>query len=287
MLNGLQTYYTLTSRDTYRRDRMSERTGDFWTPNLESLKALILERDALCVECGEPYRAQLAWSRYCRRCQIVLLNAELSAEQRNAAAVEAERQGRELSRRRAWLNLYNAKVCTFANLKPRPKEVPALAEVKRTVEAWSRGENEPFLTLAGEPGTAKSHLAEAALRVVFERGEAARFEVVSDLLTRLRDAIAEDGNQDKLLGQMIDTPWLVLDDLGRHTNSPWVKDRIYTLINARYRRKRRTILTTNLSEQQLADLLDQPLSDRVFDTGSGVVRVCVLVGKSYRTGVIA
>ncbi len=53
---------------------------------------------------------------------------------------------------------------------------------------------------------------------------------------------------------------LLLDDLGVQVNSPWVREHIDSLIDARYRAGRPTAITTNLSDKELT-----AMCPRAFD----------------------
>jgi DNA replication protein DnaC len=124
------------------------------------------------------------------------------------------------------------------------------------------------LTLAGPPGTGKSHLAVALTRALVERGVHAVFVNVPELLLGFRAAIGDEasGGFERRLALCTGCDHLVLDDLGRERTTPWVAEQLYLLVNARYNACRATTLTTNLDEAALRDHLGPALADRLAET---------------------
>lgn len=60
---------------------------------------------------------------------------------------------------------------------------------------------------------------------------------------------------------------LVLDDLGRERASDWTSEVVYTLVNARYEARLRTVVTTNLTLAELAESTYWPVVSRLADNG--------------------
>jgi DNA replication protein DnaC len=58
---------------------------------------------------------------------------------------------------------------------------------------------------------------------------------------------------------------LYLDDLGAEKASDWVRSTLYLLINRRYENERRTVISSNLSLDQLADQLDDRIASRISE----------------------
>lgn len=114
------------------------------------------------------------------------------------------------------------------------------------------------LLLWGNAGTGKTHLAYAAANHCRERAWPFLFRRVPDLMSQLRSAIkAERRNDPDALsaddvirlyaGEML----LVLDDLGAHQDTEYAAAVLYDVIDARYRKRLPTIITTNLRPDQI------------------------------------
>jgi hypothetical protein len=94
----------------------------------------------------------------------------------------------------------------------------------------------------------KTHLAVAVLLELVERFKLrGRFVEFTSLIHQLQSTFDSDSQESKrqVLDPLSEVPFLVLDELGAQQPTPWVKDILYLIINARYTRRLPTIFTTN------------------------------------------
>ena len=142
-------------------------------------------------------------------------------------------------------------------------DVGALSGAARILARDWRGERS--LVLAGDVGTGKSYLACALLRRRLERGQPGRFVSVADLMDELKarfgDGAAEQS--EAYFDRLASEPLLVLDDVGAEHNTEWSAQRVAALIDRRYRSEAPTIITTNLTHQELAVRYGKRLADRL------------------------
>ncbi len=145
------------------------------------------------------------------------------------------------------------------------------------------------LFLYGAYGAGKSHLSVATVRNLLEQtpevfgtrtregqiyhadqqeysGIKCSFFSVVDLL----DAMRPGNEAKKELGDWYfhrakSDDLVVLDDIGAERATEWVEERLYAIIDARYRMERATIFTSNLSEKQLQDQLGGRIVSRIFE----------------------
>jgi DNA replication protein DnaC len=124
-----------------------------------------------------------------------------------------------------------------------------------------------WLLFFGAHGCGKTHLAAAIVNYQYRHHRPALFIVVPDFLDHLRSTFSPESkiSYDQLFESVKNTPLLVLDDLGAQTSTPWAQEKLYQVINHRYNARLATVITTNLSPDQIDSrivtrLVDQKLS---------------------------
>ncbi len=164
---------------------------------------------------------------------------------------------------------------TFATFSPKPDRL-ALGNARDYARNWPP--HTPFLTLVSEQkGNGKTMLAVATGYAIWNNNRvAARFWPVVELLARFRatfDAGGEGGFA-LLEAQLRAAPLLILDDLGAEKGSDWTRERLYSLIDYRYREMVPMIVTGNVP----LDRIEERIASRLL--GGGVV--AVLLGPDRR-----
>jgi DNA replication protein DnaC len=131
---------------------------------------------------------------------------------------------------------------------------------------------EGWLVFMGVTGSGKTHLASAIVNYRYEIGKPALFVVVPDFLDHLRSAFNPDSkvSYDQLFESVKTAPLLVLDDFGEQSTNPWVKEKLYQLINYRYNSRLPTVITTRLSLDEIMDKVDESISSRLMDRNISV-----------------
>lgn len=145
--------------------------------------------------------------------------------------------------------------------------------------------------ISGPAGTGKTHLAVAYLREVLiniERDddcilhlgqERGHFVEAVDLFMRLRNSFNDKSEgETETLKPYLESPFLVLDDLGAEKLSDYVRQCLYLLINKRYGDCQETIITSNLSLKQISENYGDRLASRIAGMGEELI----LKGKDRR-----
>lgn len=126
----------------------------------------------------------------------------------------------------------------------------------------------PFFVIAGSSGTGKTMLAAAISTELMSRGAATVSVTAFDFVKRAKDyhtQFAIDDYRD-LFTPMLDCDVLVIDDLGTETVLKNItREYLYTVVNERWLRKKHTIVTTNLSPNQLLDRYGEAIFSRLCD----------------------
>ncbi len=120
-----------------------------------------------------------------------------------------------------------------------------------------------WLMFTGTYGCGKTHLAAGIANARVQAGYPALFVVVPDLLDHLRATFNPQSpiTYDKRFEEVRHAPFLVLDDLGTESATPWAQEKLFQLLNHRYVAKLPTVLTT----ARLLEDLDPKIRTRLLD----------------------
>lgn len=124
--------------------------------------------------------------------------------------------------------------------------------VLETIAEWIK-KPAGFLTLVGNPGCGKTYFCSAILENLPKQIRWVRGYKERDLLTRLRESISDTGKGDYVrhLQMLADDDLIIIDDLGSTGVTDWRKEVIFEFIDFRYSIKKPTILTSNLSLDEI------------------------------------
>lgn len=121
------------------------------------------------------------------------------------------------------------------------------------------------LVLAGATGTGKTHLACAIGQNLLSNGKRVKYIASSEFAAEIRmswDAKTRTKFESEIIEKFGDVFLLLIDEVG--VNDMMKHDIWSALIDRRYRQKLPTILTTNLDEPALIQLLGDRASDRLL-----------------------
>jgi DNA replication protein DnaC len=161
--------------------------------------------------------------------------------------------------------------CSFENWKPADgQEEQHLKDVREFAESVNRG----FLILLGPVGIGKTHLAVSALR---RMGQGV-FVKQSSLLAQLR-ATYSDRNAKNPVPRCQAANILVLDEMGVSSGGKDEFPMIHEILDHRYNHLTPTIITSNLTWDELRAELGERLADRLREAAW---KVLVFAGQSRR-----
>lgn len=119
------------------------------------------------------------------------------------------------------------------------------------------------INLIGGPGTGKTFLASCFISASLERGRNAVFVTAFEFVRRALDY--HKGNGDALI-PLIDCDVLAIDDLGTESILRNVTlEYLYLVINERQLKGRTTLITSNLSMDEISARYGERLCSRLFD----------------------
>lgn len=160
---------------------------------------------------------------------------------------ENERQERIERRRRACFRGTDMKSWNFDNDDQRRPELSA-AMAKYAADFRQHLSDGNGLLLYGSVGTGKTYLAACVANAVITQGYSARMTNFTDISNDLW------GAEDKAvyMEELRRFDLLILDDLGAERKNEYMQEIVYNVIDARYRAGKPVIVTTNLSQDELA-----------------------------------
>jgi len=161
---------------------------------------------------------------------------------------------------------------TFEDLQGVPKQV-------ERARSWARvhEHQDSWLTIQGTSGNGKTHLA-ACIAKAYSQNYVKEVAWINAAVfgSEILD-MSFRGGVGNYIGKFTQPHLLVIDDLGVEGVSESIRTAMYRLINTRWERRVRTIVTTNLSLADIATKLGQQIADRLLRTG----RFIKFDGKSY------
>ncbi|MEA4900513.1 ATP-binding protein [Desulfitobacterium sp.] len=122
------------------------------------------------------------------------------------------------------------------------------------------------LLLTGPVGSGKTFLAASIANALMEHDKRVLFLVVPDLLDELRATYKSETSEIDLLDTAREIPILILDDLGAHNYTEWTRNRIYSIINYRLNEELPTVITSNLSLEEMDEHLGARTTSRLIQS---------------------
>lgn len=172
---------------------------------------------------------------------------------------------------------------TLSNFKPFTSHsaTKAVERVEEYLGDWEENREEGRgLYFCGGVGTGKTHLAVSVMNDLIRRERVpALFVTVPELLDNLRGAYNDPAkNLDEWMEAVKNADLLILDDLGSEKPTLWVQERLFVIINHRYRETLPTLITSNTRPKDLPGQLGERTASRIFSMCTGVE----LEGDDYR-----
>lgn len=110
-----------------------------------------------------------------------------------------------------------------------------------------------WLTLIGDTDCGKTHIGISIIHRWLSRGVPARYAHVPLLLDELRRGFREGGDRsyESRFDFFLNVPLLMLDDLGTENSTPWVQEKLDTIVDYRLMNDLALVVTTNTPFERL------------------------------------
>jgi len=143
----------------------------------------------------------------------------------------------------------------------------AFAAAQNFVRDIQENANPDGIMLTGPVGSGKTFLACAIANALLEIGQEVLFVIVPDLLDQIR-ATYDNNNEyteQDLINMARKVNVMILDDLGAHNYTDWVRNKLYSIINYRLNYRLPTVITTNLNFTELEEYLGERTASRIIE----------------------
>lgn len=127
------------------------------------------------------------------------------------------------------------------------------------------------LLLWGVPGNGKTMLCCIGLNELMLRsGKPGKFLDLSlEYFQKLRGSYSKEsgnyGRSTEIIEELIEVPFLVIDDFGVQRDTDWEQEMLYNLVDARYQEERVTLVTTNKNIDDFRELADGRIYSRFLE----------------------
>ncbi len=153
----------------------------------------------------------------------------------------------------------------------------AYNECKAYADNFSVGNGN--LLLMGGTGLGKTHLSTAIARRVIEKGYDVLYESAPNVFADFEyDRFRARGDEPSRGEKYMNAELLILDDLGTEMSTQFSVSCLYNLVNTRLNRGKSTVVSTNLSENELPRTYDDRITSRFF----GEYKILLFRGQDIR-----
>lgn len=136
----------------------------------------------------------------------------------------------------------------------------------------------PSLIFQGGTGLGKTHLSLAIAGVVIEKGYGVIYGSVHSFASAIERQRFGGSDEEDTAALLSSADLVILDDLGTEFPSPYVSSTIYNIIDTRGMKNLPTIISTNLTAEEIQKRYGERLVSRIF----GSYNRFVFVGKDIR-----
>ena len=154
-----------------------------------------------------------------------------------------------------------------------------LALAKNYVRDFAKKQDN--LLLIGSTGTGKTHISTAIARELIHQG----YDVIYDSTQNIISDFEADrfrngyGREESKSEKYLDCRLLIIDDLGTEFSNQFTLSTIYNLLNTRQNKGLPTIISTNLSPEELARKYEDRIYSRIIGSDC---KVLAFMGKDRR-----
>ena len=181
------------------------------------------------------------------------------------------------------LSLMDEKVrdSTFSTFQTTPENARALKLCRRYAEAFdTMSKKNQGLLFWGNPGTGKTFAAACIANYLLNSMQPVVMTSFVKLIAELRKQRGDE-DEETIIQRLNRARLLIIDDLGAERSTDYALERVYNIVDSRYRAKKPMLLTTNLSLKEMQSTTDIRYA-RIYDRVFEVCYPVEFTGQSWR-----
>ena len=169
--------------------------------------------------------------------------------------------------------------CYDYDEKVKERMTAILAMAKNYVKNF--GKRKDNLLLIGPTGTGKTHISTAIARELIHSGYDVIYDSTQNILSDFEDDKFRSGwaQTENKSDKYLECTLLIIDDLGTEFSSQFTVSALYNLLNARQNKGLATIISTNLTPEELARKYEDRIYSRII---GGNTKILPFEGKDKR-----
>ncbi|NLN98485.1 MAG: ATP-binding protein [Eubacteriaceae bacterium] len=141
-----------------------------------------------------------------------------------------------------------------------------MAAIKSKMQHYAQNfdRSEESFLFTGQPGVGKTFTSNCIANVLIENGHPIVYTTVSGLMHYIKTQLYDMGeSHDAVYRPLHEADLLILDDFGAESPSEFNRSQVFELINHRILTGQKTIISTNLTMQDLINRYEQRLTSRI------------------------
>ena len=164
------------------------------------------------------------------------------------------------------MDYYDTKIWPGANCSPRDQMTMILSLCQTYTQFFGRSPIKN-LFLHGAPGLGKTFLSACIARAVSEQGRSVVYDTAGNIFAQFEDRKFWRGGESQEARdetrRYLNCDLLILDDLGSELTTQFTQTALYELINTRLVAGRHTVISSNLSLQEVAQRYSPQIASRI------------------------
>ncbi len=162
------------------------------------------------------------------------------------------------------MDFYSSDIDEQAGLSPLDCATKAVERAKYFIRNFSYDYQN--ILLYGNTGIGKTFLTNCIAKEILEKSFSVLYFSAARLFALLGDATFSktDIIDNTIQQDIVECDLLIIDDLGTELTNAFVSTSLFTCLNERHLRKKATIISTNLSLNEIRDKYSERISSRIF-----------------------